>query len=467
MNTPNNAHYAAPLWEKVLLLLAEQSMVDEVAIDSWFKDVEAVSFEGNTFTIVTPSSLSKDIIRERFSSCICDALKKLCMGDFTLQVIDQSQLELMGLPEKEKSVLEEYTFDNFVVGRSNEIVQAHARRIAESSKVEFNPFFIYGNSGLGKTHLICAIANEKKRLYPHLEIKYSTSEGWLNEFVESLSTEASKIEFKRKYRNLDMFILDDVQLLGKASVTLDELFNTFNELFNSKKQIIFTSDVKPASLIHLQNFTERMTSRFGMGLTLQMQSPDIETRMAIIQKKASLRGQVLPMSIVELIAEKFTDNIRDIEGTISKVLAYRDLDPSNIKEEEEEKEIKEKKVEEREWIMKCAKDILNSTEFVMTPERIIQEVAKYFCVTEEKIRNKGRTKELVQARNVAVYLMQDMKQMSQTEIGKELGNRDHSTISNSLSNVADTLKAESQQGENHLQRSIEDIKHRLNNQLGQ
>lgn len=469
MSTGNNAHYAAPLWEKVLPLMVELELVEQVAIDSWFQEVEAIDFDENVFTICTPTSLSRDIIRDRFSGCICEALKKLCLSEFTLVVVDKSELELKGLPEKEKSVLDEYTFDNFVVGRSNEIVQAHARRIAENNTVEHNPFFIHGNSGLGKTHLICAIANEKKRLYPHLAVKYSTSESWLNEFLESLESVESKNEFKRKYRNLDMFLLDDVQLLGSAAVTLEELFNTFNELYLHKKQIIFTSDIPPGDLLNFKNFTKRMTSRFGQGLTLQMQSIDTATRMAIIQKKASLRGRTLPLPIVELIAEKFTDNVRDIEGILSTVIAFGDLENTNSPEEENENgepNLKRQEERESEWIMQCVKEILYTTEFVVTAEKIIQEVAKYFCVTEEQIRLKGRNKELVYARNVAVHLLQDMKQMSQTEIGKELGNRDHSTISNSLSNINDIVKKGTAEEKKSLQRAIDDIKHRVHSQLG-
>lgn len=429
-------------WNAVMTILKET--LSPFIMETWFSNVVPVRMDGNIFYVATPVPMEKTIIETRFSENVCLALEKLFGSTFTLVVLDKNQLDLPRLKQENSNLYEEYNFDNFIVGESNKVAHGYAMGLAKASEAKFNPFFLYGNSGLGKTHLICAIANEKKKLFPHMTILYSSGEDWLNEFINSIQNN-SQNDFKSKYRNVDLFILDDVHSLANKESTQQELFNTFDVLFRAKKQIVFTSDRPPHEL---NGFPARLTSRFSQGLTQQIMSPDYETCVAIIKSKASLKGVQLPAPIIEFIAENIKSNVREIEGTVNRILAFRDISGKSTYNEES--------------VMALVKDILkNPSELVVTPEVIIQEVALFYDLRAEDLRKKGRRQNVVFARNIAIFLIRTMTEYTLTDIGKEFSGRDHATILNSLNNIEKVLNEDKKAGKSDLQLVIDDISHRI------
>lgn len=434
---------ATTTWDAVLQILKET--LSPFIVETWFKNTVPISMEGNIFSIATPIPMEKSIIETRFYDQICNALKKLFFTDFKLVILDKNQLDLPRLKQENSNLYEEYTFDNFMVGESNKVAHGYAMGLAKASIVKYNPFFLYGNSGLGKTHLVCALANEKKKLYPHMTVLYSSGEDWLNEFINSIQNN-SQNDFKSKYRNVDLFILDDVHSLANKESTQEELFNTFDVLFRARKQIIFTCDRPPKELI--SSFPARLTSRFAQGLTQQIMSPDYETCVAIIKSKASLKGIQLPQGIIEFIAENIKSNVREIEGTVNRILAFQDISGKSTFNEES--------------IMSLVKDIWKDrSELVVTPEVIIQEVALFYDLKTDDLKKKGRRQNLVLARNVAIYLIRTMTEYTLTDIGKEFSGRDHATILNSLNNIEKVLNEEKNMNKSDLQLVIDDISHRI------
>lgn len=433
------------LWTHVLQVLKDSQIVAESAYNVWFHDTVGVSLDAESFYIATAFPLTRTMLENNFSIPICNVIKELLGQPLTLKVLDKN---LMTLPQQRITTddgmdyYSTYTFDNFVVGNCNRTASVAARGIAESEIALYNPFFIHGDSGLGKTHLSCAIATHKKKLFPHIKVRYCSAEEWLNEFLASLRS-GSDEEFKRTYRTLDLLIVDDVQFLTSKENTLEELFNTFNALYRNQKQVIFTSDRHPSEL---KGFPDRIASRFLGGVTHCIGSPDLELRMAIIQSKATQKGIDIPLSVVELIAEKCTKNVREIEGMVNTILAGRDLKDNNGSDEA---------------IMNCIKDILKSEELIITEERIIEEVASYYNLEPKTLIEKGRKADIVAARNVAIYIMQTVKNLTLSQLGEVFGGRDHSTIINSINNVKKAIETERENKIDETQKAIDVITNSL------
>ena len=329
----------------------------------------------------------------------------------------------------------EFTFDTFIVGSSNEFAYAACKAVAQKQKNKiYNPLFIYGPSGLGKTHLLMAIIHESKLKTPNIKILYVSGENFTNEFLTAIEKKTTR-EFQSKYRNADILLIDDIQFVAGKERTQEEFFYTFNELHSLGKQIILTSDRPPKDIKTLE---ERLRTRFESGLLIDISPPDFETRVAIIRRKAELLNIDIPDDVTEYIALRLKDNIRQLEGAIKKIKAYKLFtgSPPSIA-----------------VAQNVIRDILNDNRPVpVTVERIVDEVAKTYNVSADDIRSKKRTAPIPAARQAAIYCIREITQMSLEAIGKEFSGRDHSTIVYSLQQMEKSIETEE-----HTKEIIDDI----------
>ncbi|MDT3766787.1 chromosomal replication initiator protein DnaA [Gleimia hominis] len=303
-----------------------------------------------------------------------------------------------------------YTFDTFVIGSSNRFANAAATAVSEMPAKAYNPLFIYGGSGLGKTHLLHAIGNYSLSLYPHLRVRYVSSEEFTNDFINSIRDDRAE-DFQRRYREIDILLVDDIQFIQGKEQTVEEFFHTFNTLHNADKQVVITSDVPPKQL---SGFEDRMRSRFEMGLLTDIQPPDLETRIAILRKKATAENLDVDPEVLEYIASRIASNIRELEGSLIRVTAYANLTDQRIN---------------RELAELVLKDILSdSDETEITVSLIMGEITGYFNITVEQLCSADRSRELVQARQVAMYLCRELTDLSLPKIGQAFGGRDHTTV---------------------------------------
>ena len=414
MNTP------ADIWKLVLGLL--QGRLQAVTLDAWFDDLTAVEFKDDTLLLHTPDKFKKEIIDERYLQTIKDALRDLFSADINVIVTTgdtPTPIAHNNYPE------DEYTFEQFIVGSSNKFAHAAATAVANNPAKNYNPLFIYGQSGLGKTHLLYAIANVVRRDHPSFRIIYIKGEDFTNELVNSIGAGQVQ-EFRDKYRLADLLLVDDIQFVAGKDRTQEEFFHTFNALYEANKQIVLTSDRPPKEIHTLE---DRLKTRFEWGLLADIQPPDYETRMAIIHVKAdSLRVQ-LPEDVVDYIAKTITSNVRQLEGTVKKIKALHDLMERAI---------------DIELAKEAVADIFKENPGLNpTPEMILREVSRYYCTPVEKLKGSGRSKDLVLPRQVAMYLVRDLTDYSLPEIGK-IFSRDHTTVLHSINKIENYLKETSE-----------------------
>ena len=310
-----------------------------------------------------------------------------------------------------------YTFDTFVIGQSNRFAHAAAFAVSESPAQAYNPLFIYGDSGLGKTHLLHAIGHYAKHLFPSLRVRYVNSEEFTNDFINSIRDDEGS-SFKQIYRNVDMLLIDDIQFLAGKEHTQEEFFHTFNALHNHQKQVVITSDLPPKQLT---GFAERMRSRFEWGLITDVQPPELETRIAILRKKAQSESLNVPDDVMEYIASHITANIRELEGALIRVTAFASLNKQPVD------------VALAEVVLKDLITDAGDTE--ITSGQVLATTASYFDVTLEDLRSKSRTRTLTNARQIAMYLLRELTDMSLPRIGQELGGRDHTTVMHAVRKV--------------------------------
>ena len=310
-----------------------------------------------------------------------------------------------------------YTFDTFVIGQSNRFAHAAAFAVSESPAQAYNPLFIYGDSGLGKTHLLHAIGHYAKHLFPSLRVRYVNSEEFTNDFINSIRDDEGS-SFKQIYRNVDMLLIDDIQFMAGKEHTQEEFFHTFNALHNHQKQVVITSDLPPKQLT---GFAERMRSRFEWGLITDVQPPELETRIDILRKKAQSESLNVPDDVMEYIASHITANIRELEGALIRVTAFASLNKQPVD------------VALAEVVLKDLITDAGDTE--ITSGQVLATTASYFDVTLEDLRSKSRTRTLTNARQIAMYLLRELTDMSLPRIGQELGGRDHTTVMHAVRKV--------------------------------
>ena len=427
------------LWQAVLDKL--ELTVSNVSFVMWFRPLKVVDFVDNKKLVISANSISaKNQILRNYFDKLSKAVSDIFGENIEIEVLDQNEeieyIKVNGEKTKEKEIEvtknpfnPKYTFDNFVVGKSNQFVYAAARAVAEHPGEKFNPLFIYGGVGLGKTHLLHAIGNYIKEFNPNLNVLYVTCEQFANDYIESLgsmSTTKSKavLEFRTKYRNLDVLMVDDIQFISKKTSTQEEFFHTFNELYQNNKQIIITSDRPPKDI---ETLADRLRSRFTCGLIQDIQSPDLETRIAILRKKCQLEKYVLDDDVIDLIAEKINTNIRELEGMLSKVYFLATLSNKHSATMEEALEAFNGQIEE-------------DKNEGLSPDDIIDTVCKYFDITRQDIVGKKKSKDVVEPRMIAIYLINEILEIPLVSIGKIFGGRDHTTIMHSRDKISDELK---------------------------
>ena len=431
---------AADVWSKVLELM--QPEMTSTTIKTWFDDATAVALEETRFVLYSPSRWKRDIIASRYVPRIQAALKELFSSDLEVVVLTEDQLASYTKPKPESfAVTDKYTFDNFVVGPSNKYAYNAALAVAEGNGENYNPLFIYGQPGLGKTHLLYAIAHKVRQLHPEHNIQYLKSEDFVNELIGYLRRGADMQQFRDKYRTADLFLMDDVQFIAGKDSSEEELFHTFNTLYEQGKPIVFTSDRPPTEMLRLE---QRLRDRFRRGLTCDVQPPDYETRVAIIKNKSIRMGVELPAPVLEYIAENITSSVRQIEGTVNKLLAYQDLMGDAVN---------------KDTVLRAVKDMLNDkTDILPTAGVIIEEVCKFFNLEPDVLRGQTRTKDVVYARQIAMYQIRQMTNLSLKEIGREFDGRDHTTVMHSAERIETMLKTDRE-----LKEIIKDITSNVNN----
>ena len=420
------------IWGAILSILSEKLM--PTAINTWFTDCELVELEDARMVLYTPMAFKKEVIEKRFSDVLKDTLRELFSCDYELKVLTGDELteyrEQNAEPEESKGddplpEMAGYTFDNFIVGSSNRFAHGAALGVVKNPGARaYNPLFIYGNSGLGKTHLLLAIGSEIHKNDPACRIVYVKGDEFLNEIVHALR-EGEMEEFRYKYRYAELFLVDDIQFIAGKERSQEEFFHTFNHIYEAGHQIVLTSDRPPMDMSTLD---DRLRTRFEGGLMADIQPPDNETRMAIIRSKAGHLGMVLKDEIVEYIADKITSNIRQIEGVVNSLSAYRDISGDEIN---------------RARVDKCISDVVHTGAFVPTPEDIIRETAQYYQVSVDDIKGQRRTKNIAIARHVSIYLIRVLTNLPLSSIGSMFEGRNHSTVYTSVQKIEDKMKTDS------------------------
>ncbi len=434
---------SAYVWAKVLIQLEER--LGAVTIKSWFDDAEVVELNDENLILYSPSDFRREIIRTRCNEYIQDALKEIFNSDAKLIVFGDEELKAYRSQGKNNTVLEfapQFSFENFVVGPSNRFAHSAAIAVSNNPGTVYNPLFIYGPPGVGKTHLLYAIANSIRRANSDAKIVYIKGDQFTNELIEALRL-GRNVEFRTKYREADLFLIDDVQFIAGKESTQEEFFHTFNKLYESGKQIVMTSDRKPSDMLTLET---RLQTRFEWGLLADIQPPDYETRMAILKNKAKSLGLDLGDDVCNYIAINITNNVRQIEGTVKKIMAYHNLSnmPLDLPN-----------------VTRAISDMFKSEGNALpTPSLIISQVCKFYSIDEIVLRGSKKNKGTAEARQVAMYLIRQLTNLSLPDIGREF-NRDHSTVLHSIRKVETELKS----GNQNLQDNIRDITANINSCL--
>ena len=411
------------IWASVMEILSGE--LTQTAVNTWFSDCTPVEIGDNTLVLHTSSDFKRSIIKSRFEETICAALYELFSCPFELVVL-AGEDELQEYREKKPSSedmpeMDGYTFDRFVVGPSNKFAHAAAIAVAQNPGKIYNPLFIYGNSGLGKTHLLLSIGQAIRQSTPAANIAYVKAEDFVNQMIRSIQSGATEA-FRQKYRNADLLLMDDIQFIAGKESTQEEFFHTFNCLYEAGKQIVITSDRPPLEMVKLD---DRLRTRFEGGLLADVQPPDVETRMAIIRNKAAQFGMMLSDDVVKYIAENITSNVRQLEGVVKRLTAYRDILDDTITVDS---------------VKRAIKDVIRTGAYIPTPEVIIEETARYYQLTGDDLRGQRRSKNTAMARQVSMYLMRNLTNLSLQDIGSEYGDRNHSTVLSSIRKVEDLLK---------------------------
>ncbi len=420
------------IWTEVLEIIRPE--IPEVSFNTWLENIVPVSFDGEILTIEVPLAINRDMVSKRFSEQIKNAFLYMSYNVEEIKILIASERKSEGVrlsgssytpsfavDEESNYILnKDYTFDSFVVGPSNEFAHAACYCVAEKSISLHNPLFLYGGTGLGKTHLMHAIGNLVLETAPDKKVLYVSSEKFTNDLINAIRDEKTE-QFRQKYRTIDILMVDDVQFFCGKETTQEEFFHTFNTLFDAGKQIVLSSDRPPKDL---QGLEDRLITRFASGLSASIQLPELETRIAILKKKAMMYNIDVSNDVCQYIATNITSNIREMEGAMKKLVSYHQLMNKEITLELVEESIKDFKMEKKKNI---------------TPELILDTVAKHYNLKIADLRSDRRTSELAYPRQVAMYILKELTDLSQTAIGKILGDKHYTTVIHGIRKIEGDL----------------------------
>lgn len=435
------------LWEKTLDII--KSELSEVSFNTWIKSCEPISLSSDTLKISVPNSFTQDILDKRYKDLVANSIKAVCSKLYNIEFVIASEAYIKEdikktekTPSKSIVVNDEmsstlnpkYTFNSFVIGNSNRFAHAASLAVAEAPAKAYNPLFIYGGVGLGKTHLMHAIGHYILDGNPNAKVVYVSSEKFTNELINAIKDDRNE-EFRKKYRNVDVLLIDDIQFIAGKERTQEEFFHTFNELHDANKQIILSSDRPPKEIPTLE---DRLRSRFEWGLIADIQVPDFETRMAILKKKADVENLNVANEVMGYIATKIKSNIRELEGALIRIVAYSSLTNREITVD---------------LATEALKDIISKKQGKHITIDLIQDVvSSYFNLRVEDLKSQRRTRNVAYPRQIAMYLSRKLTDMSLPKIGEEFGGRDHTTVIHAYEKISENLKTD-----DSLQHTVNDL----------
>ena len=421
-------------WEAILSIIELET--SSVSFNTWFKETELIDIEDTTLVISVKNEFTKEILNTRYLELIRNSALQVLNKEYAIKfVLPNEQVNLAQKVNKKTEQLQDplnypsnlnprYVFDSFVVGNSNRMAHAAALAVAEAPAKAYNPLFLYGGVGLGKTHLMHSIAHYILDQNPNAKIIYASSEKFTNELINSIRDDKNE-SFRNKYRNIDVLLIDDIQFITGKERTQEEFFHTFNALYEANKQIIISSDRPPKEIETLE---ERLRSRFEWGLIADIQSPDLETRIAILRKKAEIENLNVPEDVLLFIAKTVISNIRELEGALNRILAFSSLTNKPITVE---------------LANEALKDIISKDKpKVITAEYILEVVATYFHLKPEELRSSKRTRNIAYPRQIAMYLCRKLTDLSLPKIGEKFGGRDHTTIIHGFDKISRELQTD-------------------------
>lgn len=426
------------IWASVLTQMSEE--ISAVSFDTWIKPIKAVALGANEITLAVSGSVNKNMIMTKFRSMIESCIELASGRSYELNVVvEEEEEKVVKADDTETAVRNSnlnprYSFDNFVIGVNNNLACAAALGVAEAPGQKYNPLFLYGGSGLGKTHLLQAIGNRYQELYPGKKVLYTTSEKFTYELVTAIKEKTNQA-FRDKHRNVDLLLVDDIQFLATKELAQEEFFHTFNAIYEAGNQIVLTSDRLPSETPHL---TDRLKGRFQMGLLADVQPPDYETRLAILRSKIEAEYFTFDEEIIEYVADNIRSNVRDLEGAVKRILAYAGIERTNTISIE--------------LAQKALKEIITTLpRRNITTAVIIDEVEKYYHLPSGSLVTKKRSNDVAYPRHIAMYLAREVLNESYPQIGIEF-NRDHSTVMNAVKKVRENLS-----GDKELADKLQDL----------
>lgn len=422
------------IWDKTQNII--RSELTEVSFNTWIKTIEPISMDENQIILAVPNDFTKGILNTRYATLIDNAIKQVTSKKFEVSFIVPTEENVKNLKKeqtKQKNLLDptisstnlnpKYTFDTFVIGNSNRFAHAASVAVAEAPAKAYNPLFIYGGVGLGKTHLMHAIGHYILENDPKVRVAYVSSETFTNELINSIRDDRN-VEFRNRYRNVDVLLVDDIQFIAGKERTQEEFFHTFNALHESNKQIIISSDRPPKEIPTLE---DRLRSRFEWGLITDIQAPDFETRIAILRKKAQMENIDVPNEVTIYIAKKIQANIRELEGALIRIVAYSSLTNSDITVD---------------LASEALKEIFSSKPKQLNIPLIKEVVSKRFNIKLEDFDSKKRTRAIAYPRQIAMYITRELTDLSLPKIGEEFGGRDHTTVMHAHEKIVNDIKAD-------------------------
>lgn len=433
------------LWDKTLQLIKGE--LSPPSFNAFFKQIVPLKIYMDNLILLVPNEFTKSILEDRYLNLIENSINQLSLKKYNIKFV-LNEIEIEGLNEETKqfdtkknypNLNPKYTFDTFVIGNSNRFAHAACVAVAESPAKAYNPLFLYGGVGLGKTHLMHAIGHHIMTQKKNPKVVYVSSEKFTNELINSIKDDRNE-KFRNKYRNVDILLIDDIQFIAGKERTQEEFFHTFNSLHEANKQIIISSDRPPKEIPTLE---DRLRSRFEMGLITDIQAPDFETRIAILRKKAQMENIDVPNDVTNYIAKNIKSNIRELEGALTRVIAYSSLTNRSISFE---------------LAIEALKDIMtNSKDEEITVNRIKEKVASVFNIKMDDFNSKKRTRSIAFPRQIAMYLTRELTELSLPKIGEEFGGRDHTTVIHAHDKIVKNLHS-NEEIKGKIEKIISDLK---------